>query len=139
MRGSIHASWFLWTRNLAALGLFLFWLCLLIFQRRYIIRRYEEETALSKLRFFENPLLTYFKPSLQRSVKNTLYTGHVFLARALPDSWLKRLRSFSDVTDRNEILRHFSRGEVAIAVFAMTLGLASLAVGVVVLFLSPFV
>src|SRR5256885_1352273 len=80
----MHPSWFTWIRNLAALLLILFWLTILLFQRRYIIRRYEEETPLSRLRFFQNPLLLTFKPSLQRSLKRGIYTMHVFMARVLP-------------------------------------------------------
>jgi hypothetical protein len=139
MKASTHASWFLWTRGLAALGLLLFWICLTIFQRPYITRRYEQETSLSKLRFFSTPVIGYFKPSLQRSIKNTLYTGHIFFAWALPTRWLKGLSSFSDISDRREILRHFSRAEIATAVVTMTLGLAAIAAGAVTLVLSPFV
>ena len=135
----MHPSWFTWIRNLAALLLILFWLTILLFQRRYIIRRYEEETPLSRLRFFQNPLLLTFKPSLQRSLKRGIYTMHVFMARVLPSPWLKRLRSFSDVGERDEILRYFSRSEVAIAVVAGSMAVLGMILAVAAAAIRPFI
>lgn len=126
-------------RTVGALLFLLSWLMVWLFQRRYIIRRYEEETALSKLQAFQNPLLRTISPGMLTGIKRFVYTMHVFTAWLLPNRWRKRLRSFSDVTDRNQILQHFSRGEVAVAVAASTMALLGLALGIVVLALSPFV
>jgi hypothetical protein len=135
----MHPWWFTWIRNLAALLLILCWLTVVLFQRSYIINRYEQETPLSKLRFFQNPLLLTFKPGLQRSLKRFIYTMHVFLARVLPSLWLKGLRSFSDVGERDEILRHFSRREVAIAVIAGTMAVLGMLLAVAAVAIRPFI
>lgn len=45
MSGGELATWFVWMRTIAALSFVLSWLLVWLFQR-YIIRRYEEETAL---------------------------------------------------------------------------------------------
>lgn len=139
VKEAIHATWFIWLRNIGGLLLLLYGIGLWLFQGSYILARYEEETTLSELRFFRNPWLFAFKPTMQTRIKRALYTGHVSMARILPSAWLRRLPSFSDVTDRNEILRHFSRREVAISILVAACGIVGMAMAFVALVLSPFV
>lgn len=107
--------------------------------QRYIVRRYEEETSLSKLHFFSYATwLGMFTPGMQKSLKRGLYTLHVFMAKVLPDAWMRRLRSFSDVTDRQEILKHFSKGEVALAVVIGAMFVAFMISLVIFFALKPF-
>lgn len=139
MRGQDHPAWFVWMRAVGGALFVLSWLVVWLVQRKYIIRRYEQETTLSKLVAFQNPMLVAISPAMLTGVKRFVYTVHVFSAWILPDAWRRRLPSFSDVRDRNDILCHFSRWEIAISVVASSMGLTGLAIGVVVLILSPFV
>jgi len=139
MRVQEHPAWFVWLRAAGGLLFVLSWLIVRFVQRSYIIRRYEQETTLSKLVAFQNPVLATFSPGRLTGVKRFVYTGHVFAAWILPGALMRRLTSFSDVHDRGEILCHFSRWEIAIAVIASAMALTGLAIGVIVLVLSPFV
>lgn len=139
MTGQVHPTWFIWLRAVGGVLFVLSWLVVWLVQRSYIIRRYEDETTLSKLVAFQNPMLAAFSPGMLTGVKRFVYTVHVFTAWILPRAWMRRLPSFSDVHDRREILCHFSRVEIAISVVASAMALTGLAIGVVVLALSPFV
>jgi hypothetical protein len=111
----------------AVAGMLLIWLL----QRRYIVRRYEKDTELSRLKFFANPTFKMFDGFFRGPTFAGLYTMHLFLIWALPDGMRARLPTCSDVSDKHAVLQHFSRGERVLSVVSgllVSIALVSLVV-----------
>ena len=137
MIGATLPAWFVWTRNVSALLIAVSCLLTLTAQR-YIARRYEDETALAKLRFFQNPLLFALKPGLRASVKRVVYTMHVFMIWVLPDGLRRRLPAFSDVRTRSDVTSHFSGFEIALCAFIGVCGVVGIVTALGAAVTRPF-
>lgn len=79
-------------------------------------RRYEQETTLSETRYFQDSAISFVFASNRRLKKTAHYSFHLFLVWGLPQSLFKRLKSLSDLPDKNYVLKHFSRSELGLSV-----------------------
>jgi nitrate reductase NapE component len=93
-------------------------------QRRYIIKRYEEETNLAETEKF----LEVYRPFIIMfpSLKPGCYSTHLLLVMLWSDETLKKNIHFKDSPSRKELLSHFSKKERVLT--AVTAGCALLAV-----------
>jgi hypothetical protein len=124
--------WYHNVEHVMAVSLLLSWLLIFFVQRRYIMKRYEEETELSKLVFFSNPIFdSFFSGAFFRHLFAGFYTLHLFTVWLMPDSLRRRLPTYRDVADRDQVLRHFSKGELVLSVvigFMMLVGMTMVCV-----------
>jgi hypothetical protein len=109
-------EWFEALRDVMGISTVVAMLLTWLVQRRYIVRRYEKETELSKLKCFANPTLDMFEGFFRNPTFAGIYTLHLFLIWALPDGVRMRMPALSDVRDRATVLRHFTRGELVLSV-----------------------
>jgi hypothetical protein len=88
----------------------------LLYQRRYIVRRYEVETNLHAMKSCQLPHYVFFRGVDYIMALN--YSGHLFLVVALSDKILHKLPGFSDLRTKQDVLQFFSRKEL-VATFIM--------------------
>jgi hypothetical protein len=122
----MKSVWYHNLEHVMAVAIILSWLLIFFVQRRYIMRRYEEETQLSKLVFFSNPVFDSFSGAFFRHLFAGFYTLHLFSVWLMPDALRRRVPTYRDVTDRDQVLRHFSTGELVLSVvigFMVSLGM----------------
>lgn len=122
----MKSAWFHVLEHVMAVCIILSWLLIFFVQRRYIMKRYEEETQLSKLVFFSNPVFDSFSGRFYRHLFAGFYTLHLFTVWLMPDSLRRRVPTYRDVTDREQVLRHFGTGELVLSVaigFMVSIGM----------------
>jgi hypothetical protein len=88
----------------------------LLLAQGYIIKRYEQETTLSRTRFFQNTAMAFILTNTWRLHKIAHYSLHLFLVWEMPAPLFRRMKSLSDLPDKNDVLKHFSRSELALSV-----------------------
>lgn len=93
----------------------LFGVYLVLSVQRFIVKRYEQETPLSKMRFF-NEYLSFTK-ALPAFFKSSIYTCHLIL---FVWGWKiikrikkkKRVRYYDDIETPEDVLKYFSTKEI---------------------------
>ncbi len=103
-------------------------------QRRYIVRRYEEETKLADTeKFFEitRPWVTMF-PFLRAGI----YSMHLLIIMCRSDKSMKKNLYFKDSPSRAEILSHFSKKERVLTAVSLGCGFLAMTIGIVFLILE---
>lgn len=108
-------AWF----NITVLAVLVF--CAILFHvlllaQGYLIKRYEQETTLSRTNFFQNSTMALVLAKTWRLHKIAHYSLHLFLVWELPQALFRRCKSLSDLPDKNYVLRHFSRSELALSI-----------------------
>jgi len=128
-------EWFLiWLGIFTFILMVTFVFVVYVIQRKYIIKRYEEETNLAETeRFFEvNRRFVQIFPFL----KSGHYSLHLLFIMLMTDKAMKKNFRFRDSPRREDILSHFSTRERIHTFIGIGCGFLGLILGLAINFLS---